>query len=92
MLHEPGMRMLRLQTPGAYQTLLVVSRQAEVFFSYDTPVAAYVTGRGCLRARECTGETTLRHIDTYIGTRSFSLVPQSEIESLLLVKDSSYAA
>ena len=43
---------------------------ARIFFSYRTPVAAYVFGRGFVRSEDFFSVTTSRHINKWIGTDS----------------------
>jgi hypothetical protein len=58
-----------------------------VFFSYDTPVAAFVSGRGFFRCAEGYSKTTTKHINAWFAKNGAALhgtkVPQQEIADLL---------
>jgi hypothetical protein len=65
----------------------VETADARIFFSYRTPVAAYIFGRGYVRTEQCFSVTTSRHINKWIkyGLTVFpecETVPQAEIEAL----------
>ena len=59
-------------TPIAANQTEVETADARIFFSYSTPVAAYVFGRGFVRSQEFFSTTTSRHINKWIGTDSKS--------------------
>tara|TARA_B100000424_G_C22893214_1_gene475150 strand:+ start:476 stop:709 length:234 start_codon:yes stop_codon:yes gene_type:complete len=54
-------------TPIAANQTEVETADARIFFSYSTPVAAYVFGRGFVRSQEFFSVTTSRHINKWIG-------------------------
>ena len=54
-------------TPIATNQTEVETADARIFFSYSTPVAAYVFGRGFVRSQEFFSVTTSRHINKWIG-------------------------
>ena len=54
-------------TPIATNQTEVETKDARIFFSYSTPVAAYVFGRGFVRSQEFFSVTTSRHINKWIG-------------------------
>ena len=54
-------------TPIATNQTEVETKDARIFFSYSTPVAAYVFGRGYVRSQEFFSVTTSRHINKWIG-------------------------
>ena len=56
--------------PIATNQTEVETAEARIFFSYRTPVAAYVFGRGYVRSQEFFSTTTSRHINKWIGTDS----------------------
>ena len=45
----------------------VETADARIFFSYRTPVAAYIFGRGYVRTEKWFSVTTSRHINKWIG-------------------------
>ena len=75
------MATIKLDSLGSNVTLLHLP-VATVMFSYKTPVAAYVSGRGYVRTAEKFSKTTTKHINVWAGTNA-EVIPQSEIESLL---------
>ena len=54
-------------TPIAANQTEVETANARIFFSYKTPVAAYVFGRGFVRTENFYSTTTSRHINKWIG-------------------------
>jgi hypothetical protein len=52
---------------GPNQTELQLPDGTRVLYSYKTPVAAYVVGRGYLRTKEKFSSTTSRHINRWLG-------------------------
>lgn len=73
--------MLRLRQVGSNQTILVVDN-AEILFSYETPVAVD-TGEKILVTNEKFSVTTSKHINQYLDGRRAEKVSQSEIEQFL---------
>ena len=57
-------------TPIAANQTEVETADARIFFSYRTPVAAYVFGRGFVRSEDFFSVTTSRHINKWIRTDS----------------------
>lgn len=76
--------MLKLKPLGANQTELQLDDNL-VLFSYQTPVAAWVRGRGWLRTDTKYSKTTTKHINKWLGAAG-AVVPQAEINALLTVK------
>ena len=68
-------------TPIAANQTEIETADARIFFSYSTPVAAYIFGEGFVRSEEFFSVTTSRHINKWIGVDSKSddikRVPQS---------------
>ena len=56
--------------PIATNQTEVETAEARIFFSYRTPVAAYIFGRGFVRTENFYSTTTSRHINKWIGTDS----------------------
>ena len=54
-------------TPIASNMTEVDTSEARILFSYRTPVAAYVFGRGYVRTEKWFSVTTTRHINKWIG-------------------------
>lgn len=55
-----------------------------IFFSYNTPVAAFVPGRGCLVTEQYYSRTTSKHVNAWARNTggTVTMVPQSEINAL----------
>lgn len=51
---------MKLQTLGANKTVLSLDSGVEVFFSYNTPVAAFISGRGYIKTDKSWSATTAR--------------------------------
>ena len=56
--------------PIATNQTEVETADARIFFSYRTPVAAYIFGRGFVRTENFYSTTTSRHINKWIGVDS----------------------
>ena len=78
------MAKMKLNVIGANQTLVHLP-VGSILFSYETPVAAYVSGRGYVRTAEKFSKTTSKHINQFLNGANAEVVPQSEIEDLLEV-------
>lgn len=73
---------IRLKPVGANVTELELGDRY-VLFSYKTPVAAWVSGRGYLRTAEHFSKTTSKHINRWLDGAIAQVVPHSEIEKLV---------
>ena len=67
-------------TPIASNMTEVETSEARILFSYRTPVAAYVFGRGYVRTAKWWSVTTSRHINKWIGKD----VPTEEVSQTYL--------
>lgn len=66
------------------KTMTVIKTpQATVLFSYNTPVAAFVNGRGYIKTSTKYSVTTSRHIRRWLGLMDAEEVDQSEIDALV---------
>ena len=75
--------MLKLRPLGPNQTELELDNML-ILFSYKTPVAAWVSGRGWLRTDTKYSKTTTKHINQWLDAAG-TVVPQSEIDNLVKV-------
>jgi hypothetical protein len=66
---------------GSNQTLVYLNNGNVVLFSYNTPVAAYVTGRGYVQTNQHYNMTTTKHIHQF--SRNCERVEQEYIDNLL---------
>jgi hypothetical protein len=76
------MAKIRLKPVGANVTELELG-DAYILFSYKTPVAAWVSGRGYMRTSEKFSKTTTKHINQWLDGAIAREVPHSEIEALV---------
>lgn len=65
----------------------VQTEEKTIFCSYGTPVAAWISGRGCIQTAEKFGRTS-RHINQWLEARGLDpetvpSVPQAELDALL---------
>jgi hypothetical protein len=72
---------MTLKNLGANQSSVEVDG-VEVFFSYKTPVAGFIPGRGYVRTDRKYSVTTTKHINKYVGANC-TTVPQEMIDGLL---------
>ena len=72
-------------TPIASNMTEVETSKARILFSYRTPVAAYVFGRGYVKTEKWWSVTTSRHINKWIGStdRPVKQVPQTYLDNLV---------
>lgn len=73
---------MKLQIIGPNQTVLRLESGVQVFFSYETPVAAYTPDHGYIRSGTKYSVTTSRHVNNWAG-KDASVVDQSLIDNLL---------
>ena len=73
---------MKIKRLGASKTILALSSGSEIFYSYDTPVAAQVSGE-LFRTKEYYSRTTSKHITQYLNGRNAEAVPQSMINQLV---------
>lgn len=78
------MAKMKINVIGANQTLVHLP-VGTILFSYETPVAAYVSGRGYIRTAEKFSKTTSKHINQWLGGANAEVVPQIMIEDLVEV-------
>lgn len=73
--------MIKIRPIGSNQTELQIG-DTMVLFSYKTPVAAWVSGRGWLRTSTKYSKTASKHINSWLGAAG-TVVPQADIDALL---------
>ena len=74
--------MLKILPLGANQTQLSVGDNL-ILFSYKTPVAAWVSGRGWLRTSTKYSKTTTKHINKWLRGYAAQDVDQSVLDTLV---------
>ena len=73
---------MKIKRLGASKTLLALPSGSEIFYSYDTPVAAQVSGE-FYRTNEYYSRTTSKHITQYLNGRYAHPVEQSFINQIV---------
>ena len=73
---------MKIKRLGASKTILALSSGSEIFYSYDTPVAAQISGE-LYRTKEYYSRTTSKHITQYLNGRKAEEVEQSFINQLV---------
>ena len=73
-------------TPIAANQTEVETKNARVFFSYRTPVAAYIFGEGFVKTSTWYSTTTTRHLNKWSGRDIVNTVkegPQELLDNLV---------
>ena len=70
-------------TPIASNMTEIETDDARILFSYRTPVAAYVFGRGYVRTEKWWSVTTSRHINKWIDNCTVREVSQTFLDKLV---------
>ena len=77
-------------TPIASNMTEIETKDARILFSYRTPVAAYVFGRGYVKTEQWYSTTTTRHINKWIRmdmpVTGYSAVTTTEVPQTYLDK------
>jgi len=68
---------------GSNQVEVVIPGKARVLFSYNTPVAAFIEGRGWVKTNRFYSVTTSKHINKYLQGLEYETVEQSELDELV---------
>ena len=74
---------MKLRRIGYNQTVVEYNNGSEVFFSYDTPVAARLQDYEYLRTEDFYSKTTTRHINKYLDGVNAKKVTQQTINNLV---------
>ena len=74
---------MKLRRIGANQTVIMYNNGSEVFFSYDTPVAAKTENYNYFRTEDFYSKTTSRHINKYLDGVIAKKVTQQTINNLV---------
>ena len=73
---------MKIVERGTNWMVIDVNENVRVLFSYSTPVAAFVSGRGYLRTDRFYSVTTSKHINKFLDGRKAETVPHEEFERL----------
>ena len=71
---------MKLTSIAVNQTQNDIGQGVEVFFSYKTPVAAFIPGQGYIRTNQKWSRTTSKHINKWLDGANAVEVSQSQIE------------
>jgi hypothetical protein len=74
---------VKIKQIGSNMTLATLNH-ASVLYSYETPVAAFVPLRGYVRTATKWSRTTTKHINKWLGGNVAEVIPQEQIENLLI--------
>ena len=77
---------MKVQPIGSNQTEVSLADGTEVLFSYSTPVAALVPGKGWIRTAQKWSTTTSKHINAWLRKNcggTVATVPQWELDQLV---------
>ena len=73
---------MKLTPIAANQTSVTFNDGTEVFFSYKTPVAAYLPEKGYVKTEKFYSVTTSRHINKYLPTKDVPTVSETFLKQL----------
>ena len=74
---------MKLTPIAANQTEVSYNNGTQIFFSYRTPVAAYLPEKGYVRTEKFWSVTTSRHINKYLqGVTNVETIPQTVLDNL----------
>ena len=74
---------MKLTPIAANQTEVSINDGTQIFFSYRTPVAAYLPEKGYVRTERFWSKRTSRHINKWLqGVNNVSEVSQSVLDNL----------
>ena len=73
---------MKLTPIAANQTSVTFNDGTEVFFSYKTPVAAYLPEKGYVKTDKFYSVTTSRHINKYLPTKEVPTVSEEFLVKL----------
>ena len=73
---------MQLTPIAANQTSVTFNDGTEVFFSYKTPVAAYLPSKGYVKTEKFYSVTTSRHINKYLPTKDVPTVSEEFLVKL----------
>jgi hypothetical protein len=77
---------MKVQPIGSNQTQVSLADGTEVLFSYSTPVAALVPGKGWIRTAQQWSSTTTKHINAWLRKNcggTVQTVPQWDLDQLV---------
>ena len=73
---------MSLKSIAPNQTELTLSNGTVIFYSYNTPVACFISGQGYFKTEKKHSVTTSKHINAWIGRKDVPTKEQSFFDSL----------
>jgi hypothetical protein len=74
---------MKIKSIGANKTLVTIGDH-EIFVSYETPVAGFISGLGYFKTSQFHSKTTSKHINQYLdGISKITIIPQDRIDRML---------
>ena len=73
---------MKLTPIAANQTEVSINDGTQIFFSYRTPVAAYLQDKGYVRTEKFWSVTTSRHINKWLNGTNADEIAQEELNKL----------
>lgn len=77
---------MKVQSIGSNQTEVSLADGTEILFSYSTPVAALVPGKGWIRSAFKHSATTTKHVNAWLRKNcggDVATVPQWDLDQLV---------
>ena len=74
---------MKLNPSAANQNEVVLNNGSTIFFSYRTPVAAYLPEKGYVRTEKFWSVTTSRHINKWLNGTNANEIAQEELNKLV---------
>lgn len=77
---------MKVQSIGSNQTEVSLADGTEILFSYSTPVAALVPGKGWIRSAFKHSATTTKHVNAWLRKNcggTVQTVPQWDLDQLV---------
>lgn len=74
---------MKVKNIGANKTVIELDNGNEIFVSYQTPVAAFISGRGYVKTSKSWSVTTSKHITQWAGKQVTQTEPQEFFDNLL---------
>ncbi len=71
---------MKVTTPAANQTEITLDNGDIVFVSYETPVAAFISGRGMVQTFVKWSATTTKHISAFIARHAPNATQSKETQ------------
>ena len=74
---------MKLNVLAVNQTEIEIGQGVSVFFSYNTPVAAFIPDQGYVRSNHKWSRTTSKHINNWLRGYAATEVDQSVLDNLV---------